>query len=98
MVIVDKDLKMNDVRNGFGNNGFDFNCFLWCIFEVMFLLNMFKFYFICRKSGGIMAVTIRDSFLNKSPNFRNELGIKCLGFKKLVLIKLNTSRMLRRGC
>ena len=83
--IVDKDLKMNDVRKlALSNNGFDLivSCGVFLEGHVSLEAIPRVLFHLLRKSGGIMAVTIRDSFLNKSPNFRNELEeLECLGFK-----------------
>ena len=45
---------------------------------------------LLNKNGGILALTIRDSFLNKSPNFMSELNnLKHKGFNTVELIEID---------
>lgn len=84
--IVDKDLKITDVREITLDNSAGFDLILSCgvFLEGHVSLDAIPrvlLHLLC-KSGGVLAVTIRDSFLNKSPNFKNELNeLECLGFK-----------------
>lgn len=83
--IVDKDLKITDVRKiTSSEDGFDLivSCGVFLEGHVPLGAISEVLLHLLRKSGGVLAVTIRDTFLNKSPNFRNELEkMECLGFK-----------------
>ena len=84
--IVDKDLKITDVREITlaNSDGFDLIVSCGVFLEGHVSLDAIPrvLLHLLHKSGGVLAVTIRDSFLNKSPHFKSDLEeLECLGFK-----------------
>lgn len=84
--IVDKHLKITDIREitHDDNDGFDLIVSCGVFLEGHVSLDAIPrvLLHLLRKSGGVLAVTIRDSFLNKSPHFKSDLEeLECLGFK-----------------
>ena len=83
--IVDKDLKITDVRKITStSDGFDLIVSCGVFLEGHVSLDAIPrvLFQLLNKSGGVLAVTIRDSFLNKSPNFKSDLdALECRGLK-----------------
>ena len=94
--IVDKDLKLADVKKiTSSKDGFDLilSCGVFLEGHVSLDAIPSVLLHLLSSSGGILAVTIRDTFLKKSPDFKSELTqLESDGYKLISLSEIEYLR------